>query len=57
MLNETELKMFATVGFMLAGVISILNGVHIKQENYSASMQITIGITFICIGLAQIGID
>ena len=57
MLNETELKMFATVGFMLAGVISILNGVYIKQENYSASMQITIGITFICIGLAQIGID
>ena len=53
MLNETELKMFSTVGFMLAGAISILNGAylnHIKQEG--CSTQITIGIMFICIGFA-----
>ena len=57
MLSETELKIFTTVVFMLAGAIFILNGIYIKQADYSASMQITIGIMFICVGLAQIVID
>lgn len=50
MLNETELKMFAKVGFMVAGVIFILTGVYYPADS---SMQISIGIAFFCIGLAQ----
>lgn len=39
--------MFAQVGFMVTGVISILNGADVKQADYSASMQIAIGIALI----------
>jgi hypothetical protein len=56
MLNDTELNMLATVEFMVAGAISILNGAYVKQADYSASMQIGIGITFICVGLALLNI-
>jgi 1,4-dihydroxy-2-naphthoate octaprenyltransferase len=50
MLNETELKMFAKVTFMLAGAIFILTGVCYPENS---SMQISLGIACFCIGLAQ----
>lgn len=50
MLNETELKMFAKIVFMLAGVIFILTGVCYPANS---SMQTSLGIAFFCIGLAQ----
>ena len=60
MLNETELEMFAKVGFIVAGAMFILTGLSFKRDPSdwpSLGFDISVGITFICIGLAQLGID
>jgi hypothetical protein len=54
MLSETELKMLTKVGFMVAGAIFILTGImYYNRADSTSSVQISIGIAFICVGIAQ----
>jgi hypothetical protein len=54
MLNETELKMLTKVCFTVAGAIFILTGIiYHNRSGLTSSVDISIGITFIAVGIAQ----
>lgn len=54
MISETELKMLTKIGFMVAGAIFIMTGiVYYNRPDSTPSVNISIGIAFICVGIAQ----
>jgi uncharacterized membrane protein HdeD (DUF308 family) len=54
MLSETELKMLTKIGFITSGAIFILTGVvYYNRPDSISSVNISIGIAFICVGIAQ----